>query len=111
MKQLDGCNPNPCTMESPWRCSWRPNMLKEMMEYQRVRKGGGGYNEVIVSGLDWVLPEMIEAVVEVGTNANGGGSFAHSDLLGMYGSLSASSFPRLIFDFWSHPHAPFSIAK
>ena len=37
-----------------------------MLEYQREKKGGGGYNEVIVDAQEagWQLPQMVEAIFE-----------------------------------------------
>eukprot|EP00966_Prymnesium_polylepis_P269142 6217456-Prymnesium_polylepis.2 len=80
MKQPGGCNPSPCSAGYPWRCSWPAHMLKDMLMYQRERKRGGGYNEVIVDAEDkmWKLPEMVEAIFE--THA-GHGVAAHASFL------------------------------
>ena len=83
-------------------------MLKEMLTYQRVRKGSVGYNEVIVDAQEesWRMPELIEGIFE--THA-GHGTTVHAAFLATYG-LSAAKFPLLRLDTFGHPDAPFSNA-
>jgi len=103
MKFSNGCNPSPCSTSYPWKCSWHAHHLKEMMEYQRVRKGGGGYNEVIVSAHNWTLPAIIEGIFETDEGAAKG---LHADFLATYG-LTAAAFPRIRLDRDASAKAPF----
>ena len=67
MKQPGGCNPSRCSASYPWRCSWPgADGLKGMLSYQREKKSGGGYNEVIIDAQEanWRLPQIVEAIFE-----------------------------------------------
>jgi len=75
-----------------------------MMEYQRVRKGGLGYNEVIVNTSKWALPAVIEGIFE--TQPGAGGQL-HAAFLATY-DLSPREFPLLRLDIQAaSPGGPF----
>ena len=94
MKQPGGCNPSPCTVAYPWKCSWQgPAMLPYMLDYQRHEKRFGSYNEVIISASSWRSPAIIEAVFE-GSLDDKRARAVHADLTKTFG-WSDARFPLL----------------
>ena len=94
-----------CTPTHTWECSWRPAMLREMMEAHRSGYHGG-YNEVIVDGAVWNahLPDGLAAFV-YSAGAEGDARSKHGSFLSRFGK-TACQVPLLLIDL-SNGGAPF----
>jgi hypothetical protein len=70
------CNRTQCSPAKHWDCSFGPNQLGDMLRAHQSR-GGGGYNEVVVSSRTWEerLPWSVEAFIDGGRAAAAHRSF------------------------------------